>query len=83
MIPTYIGMMSILRSLDPGYSFDRVLFYGHFWNLLLLDLLVFAVVDLVARNYVLATVITCIVSWVSYYIIYYAVCLSKPATLGT
>ena len=53
-----------LSTTDPGYSFDSVLFYGNEWSLLLLDILVFAVVDLIAESYVLAAIITYIVSWV-------------------
>lgn len=49
---------------DRGYSFDQVLFRGHLWALFQLDLLVFAAVDLVAQNYVLAAIITYIVTWV-------------------
>ena len=53
-----------LSTTDPGYSFDSVLFYGNEWSLLLLDILVFAVVDLIAENYILAAIITYTVSWV-------------------
>lgn len=49
---------------DPGFSFESVLFYGNELALLQLDILVFAVVDLIAQNYVLAAIITYIVSWV-------------------
>lgn len=49
---------------DPGYSFDSVLFYGNFWSLFQLDLLLFAMVDLFAHNFLLAAIITYIVSWV-------------------
>jgi len=49
---------------DPGFSFDSVLFYGNEWALLQLDILIFAVVDMLAQNYVLAAIITYIVSWV-------------------
>ncbi len=50
---------------DPSYSFDSILFYGNCWNLWLLDVLVFAVVDLVSHNFVLAAVITYILTRVS------------------
>lgn len=49
---------------DPGFSFDSVLFYGNEWALLQLDILIFAVVDMLTQNYVLAAIITYIVSWV-------------------
>ena len=53
------------RTSDQDYSFDSILFYGHFWNLFQLDLLIFAVVDLLSHNYLLAAIITFIISWVS------------------
>ena len=51
---------------DPGYSFTEVLFYGHEWSLFSLEVLLFAVVDLAAQNYVLAAVITFAVTQVNY-----------------
>ena len=50
---------------DSGMNFEHVLFRGHGWTLFQLDLLVFAMVDLIARNYVLAAIIAFIVTWVS------------------
>ncbi|XP_064610907.1 meckelin-like [Liolophura sinensis] len=47
---------------DNGHSFDRVLFYGHEMTLCVFELLLFAVVDLVAMDYVLSGVITYIIS---------------------
>ena len=47
-----------------GYSFERVLYYGNEWSLFQLELLVFAVVDLVAGSFVLATILALLVSWV-------------------
>jgi len=46
-------------------NFKRVLFRGYSWTLFQLDVLVFTVVDLVARNYILAAIIAFIVTWVS------------------
>ena len=51
--------------LDSAMNFKRILFRGHSWTLFQLDVLVFAVVDLISRNYVLAAIITFIVTWVS------------------
>ena len=48
---------------DPGFNFDNLLFYGSGWALFQFDLLVFAVVDLLAESYVLAAVVTLVVSW--------------------
>ena len=42
-----------------------MIFYGNEWSLLLFDILVFAIVDLIAQNYVLAAIITYIIGWVS------------------
>lgn len=47
---------------DDGKSFNSVLFYGHEWTLMLFDLLLFAVVDYIAMDYVLAGIITYIIS---------------------
>lgn len=43
---------------DDTKSFTRTLFYGVEWSLLLFDLLLFAVVDMAATDYVLAAIIT-------------------------
>eukprot|EP00731_Ephydatia_muelleri_P007668 Em0004g6a len=50
---------------DTSFSFDSILFYGKEWMLLQLDILVFAVVDLVAQNYVLAAIVTLAISLVT------------------
>ncbi|KXJ16794.1 Meckelin [Exaiptasia diaphana] len=47
---------------DDGKSFNSVLFYGHEWTLMLFDLLVFAVVDFIATDYILAGILTYIIS---------------------
>ena len=52
------------HSPDPGYSFTEVLFYGREWSLFSLEVLLFAVVDLPAQNYVLAAAITYVVTQV-------------------
>lgn len=64
-LPSALPLLLPLLLSDPGYSFDSVLFYGNEWSLLQLDFLVFAVVDLIAQNYILAAIITYIVAWVS------------------
>ena len=43
---------------DDGRSFNSVLFYGNEWTLLLFDVLLFAIVDLIATDYVLAGFLT-------------------------
>lgn len=49
---------------DKGsFAFTSVIFYGNEWSLLLFDMLLFAIVDLIAQNYVLAAVITYIIGW--------------------
>ena len=51
---------------DKGsFAFTSVIFYGNEWSLLLFDMLLFAIVDLIAQNYVLAAIITYIIGWVS------------------
>lgn len=50
---------------DTSFSFDSMLFYGKEWMLLQLDILVFAVVDLVAQDYILAAIVTCAISLVT------------------
>ena len=43
---------------DHAPSFSQILFYGQEWSLWQLELLVFAFVDMLATDYVLAAVIT-------------------------
>ena len=43
---------------DDSKSFTTALLYGVEWSLLLFDLLLFAVIDMAATNYILAAVIT-------------------------
>ena len=51
---------------DKGsFAFTSVIFYGNEWSLLLFDVLLFAIVDLIAQNYVMAAIITYIIGWVS------------------
>jgi len=51
---------------DKGsFAFTSLIFYGNEWSLLLFDILLFAIVDLIAQNYVLAAIITFIIGWVS------------------
>ena len=45
-------------------TFSRLLFLGQEWSLWQLDLLVFAFVDMLANDYVLAAVIAALVAWV-------------------
>ncbi|XP_053401621.1 meckelin-like isoform X2 [Mercenaria mercenaria] len=47
---------------DDGHSFDKVLFYGHEMTLLLFDVLTFCISDLIFTNYVIAGVITYLLS---------------------
>ena len=62
----FIHEIFICFILDKGSSsFTSVIFYGNEWSLLLFDILVFAIVDLIAQNYVLAAIITYIIGWVS------------------
>ena len=58
----YIPCIFFLAA-DQGFDFDSLLFYGSGWALFLFDLLIFAVVDLLAESYVLAAVVTLVVSW--------------------
>ena len=53
----------IVSTADPGFNFDSLLFYGSGWTLFQFDVLVFAVVDLLAESYVLSAVVTFIVMW--------------------
>ena len=43
---------------DDSKSFTTALLYGVEWSLLLFDLLLFAVIDMAATNYILAAVVT-------------------------
>ncbi|XP_071823603.1 meckelin-like isoform X2 [Apostichopus japonicus] len=47
---------------DDGHSFDQALFFGHESTLLLFELLLFCVVDLIFQNYLLAGIVTYIIS---------------------
>lgn len=47
---------------DNGHSFDQVLFCGHEMSLILFDTLLFCIVDRIATNFVLAGVITYIIT---------------------
>ncbi|XP_015775238.1 PREDICTED: meckelin-like [Acropora digitifera] len=47
---------------DNGRSFNSVLLYGHEWTLMLFDLLIFAFVDSLAQDFVLAGVVTYLVA---------------------
>ena len=47
---------------DNGRSFKSVLLYGHEWTLMLFDLLMFAFVDSLAQDFVLAGVVTYLVA---------------------
>jgi meckelin len=47
---------------DPSASFSRLLFYGQEWSLWQLEFLVFAFIDMLATDYVLAAIITFIVA---------------------
>ena len=47
---------------DDGRSFNSILFYGNEWTLMLFDLLMFAFVDSLAQDFVLAGVITYLVT---------------------
>ena len=52
---------------DDGHSFDQVLFYGNEMTLLLFDMLTFCIVDYIFMNYVVAGVITYLLSEVGYF----------------
>ena len=70
-VPLYVhvvvgSIVTTLSSTDKGSSsFTSVIFYGNEWSLLLFDVLLFAIVDLVSQNFVLAAIITYIIGWVS------------------
>ena len=49
-------------STESGHSFNEVLFYGNEWSLLSFEMLLFLVIDFAGRNYVLAAVVTYIIS---------------------
>lgn len=59
-----VYLRNLFPTPDTSFSFDSILFYGKEWMLLQLDILVFAVVDLVAQNYVLAAIVTLAISLV-------------------
>ena len=50
---------------DPSTSLSRLLFHGQEWSLWQLEFLVFAFVDMLAADYVLAAVVTAVVAQVS------------------
>ena len=50
---------------DSSATVSRTLFYGQEWSLWQLEMLTFAFVDMLATDYVLATIITAIVTMVS------------------
>ena len=57
--------MELTPPIDKGFfykddtkSFTSALLYGAEWSLLLFDILLFAVVDMAASNYILSAVIT-------------------------
>lgn len=54
--------LNSLFLLDSGLSFSDVLLYSHEWDLLSFELLIFLVIDLVSHNYILAIVITFLLS---------------------
>ncbi|XP_052232195.1 meckelin-like isoform X2 [Dreissena polymorpha] len=56
---------------DDGHSFDRVLFYGNEFTLIIFDMLTFCVADLIFQNYIVAGVIT--------YILCEIVCMARNA----
>ncbi|KAK3586521.1 hypothetical protein CHS0354_035056 [Potamilus streckersoni] len=47
---------------DNGHSFDQVLFYGNEMTLLVFEILLFCIVDLIFTNYIIAGVITYIIT---------------------
>ena len=49
---------------DPAATFSRLLFYGQEWSLWQLEVLVFAFVDMLATDYVLAAVVAILAAWV-------------------
>lgn len=51
---------------DHTPSFPQILFFGQEWSLWQLDVLVFAFVDMLATDYVLAAVVTFVLSGVSH-----------------
>ena len=51
---------------DPAASFSRLLFYGQEWSLWQLEVLVFAFIDMLATDYVLAAITTFTVAWVTH-----------------
>ena len=55
----------LLLITDDGHSFDQVLFYGNELTLLLFDVLTFCISDYIFTNYIVAGVITYLISEVS------------------
>ena len=55
----------LLLITDDGHSFDQVLFYGNELTLLLFDVLTFCITDYIFTNYIVAGVITYLMSEVS------------------
>ena len=47
---------------DDGHSFNSILFYGHEWTLMLFDLLTFAAMDFIYPDYVLAGIMSYLLS---------------------
>ena len=43
---------------DSGHSFDALLFYGHEFSLIIFDIMIFSFVDLFARDFLLAGIVT-------------------------
>ena len=77
--------ITIFLYTDKGsFSFTSIIFYGNEWSLFLFDVLLFAIVDLVGQNYVLAAIVTYIIGWVSMqcYIIYWCVHFRDYDTWG-
>lgn len=62
VLPTFTSNFSVS---DDGHSFDAVLFYGHESMLIIFEVLLFGVVDLMAKNYVFSAVILFVVMEVS------------------
>ena len=61
---------------DDGHSFDQVLFYGNEMTLLLFDMLTFCIADYIFMNYIVAGVITYLMSEVGCY--YLSLVVRKP-----
>ena len=63
--PRIILLNSVCSLTDDGHSFDQVLFYGNEMTLLLFDMLTFCIADYICMNYIVAGVITYLLSEVS------------------